>query len=411
MNTRKKIIYTLRSADKDSVERLMEEAAKKEEIFAKIMERSGKDGEYTDVAEGTEHYSRRRGIIQTASAAAASVLLVAGIGGAVHFLRSGRGDADNNMGDSNVTADVTINTSYSADEQSSYNIEVTTAGVTSDNTDVTTVAGTDTVTGTADGTTTEAAEKTTETTTTTEVTTAAGEQTDKNAAGEQLREKCISAVYGYERFSADFTLSEVSEAGSLYLRREGTIKIDNPSMTGELSYKHYVSDGRLQRTERYYCLNDKCVNAIDYGDRGLLARITDMSSELEAGGIKDRVFFKEYSGLNQFTRENMKDSQWEVTGERYENGRKIVSAVINYTGNGSGTSFTADFDDETSVCLAYDKYLDGVLTESFRTSGHRFGDEAGAPLTEHEVKMFLENNGYDSNMASGFSDYGIDDLN
>ena len=73
MNTRKKIIYTLRRADKDSVERLMEEAAKKEEIFAKIMERSGKDGEYTDVAEGTEHYSRRRGIIQTASAAAASV--------------------------------------------------------------------------------------------------------------------------------------------------------------------------------------------------------------------------------------------------------------------------------------------------------------------------------------------------
>jgi hypothetical protein len=136
-----------------------------------------------------------------------------------------------------------------------------------------------------------------------------------------------------------------------------------------------------------------------------------MSYELEAGGIKDRVYFNEYAGLNQFTKENMKDSQWEVTGERYENGRKIVSAEINYTGAGSGTSLTADFDYETGVCLSYDKYLNGKLTESFRTLGHRFGDEAEVPLTEHEVKMFLENNGYDSNMATGFSDYGIDDLN
>jgi hypothetical protein len=42
MNTRKKIIYTLRSADKASVERLMSEAAKKDEIFAKARERAEK---------------------------------------------------------------------------------------------------------------------------------------------------------------------------------------------------------------------------------------------------------------------------------------------------------------------------------------------------------------------------------
>ena len=78
MNTKKKIIYTLRSADKDSVEKLMADAAKKEEIFARIKERTEKDSEYTDVAEGVEKYSRRMKISHTASAAAASLLLIAG---------------------------------------------------------------------------------------------------------------------------------------------------------------------------------------------------------------------------------------------------------------------------------------------------------------------------------------------
>ena len=54
MNSKKKIIETLKKADKASVERLMEEQTRKEAVFARVQRKAADHNEYTDVAEGVE---------------------------------------------------------------------------------------------------------------------------------------------------------------------------------------------------------------------------------------------------------------------------------------------------------------------------------------------------------------------
>ena len=419
MNTRKKIINTLRSADKASVERLMAEAAKKDEIFAKVMERAGKDNEnaeYTDVAEGAEQYNRRMSIVHTASAAAASVLLVAGVWGAVHLLKSGKGPIDHHVGDNNMTIDITDNNNNATAEDTTKNTGTTTANVTSANGNVTIVTVTGTATGTADGTAKGTDGKTTETTTTTadsgntEVTTAAeAQQPEQKETGEQLRDKCISAVYNYDRFSADFIFSSTLNGSALYPQIIGKIKLDNSAMTGELYQERYVTGDRLYCTEYHCYLNDKFAFAADYGNDILDARITDMSRELPEGSIFDRVYLKGYYGLSTFTEDKMNGTRWEITGEKNENGRNIKTVNI-YNEGESSPAIIAEIDTETGLCLAYEKYENGRITESLTTTDVRFGRDAYDPMTEHEVKELFESK-YEPGMKDIYTDYQISDLN
>ena len=410
MNTRKKIINTLRSADKASVERLMAEAAKKDEIFAKVMERAEKENESTDVAEGAEPYNRRMSIVHSASAAAASLLLVAGIWGASHLLKNNNGLIDQHVGENNMTIDITDNNNVATDENTSKNTKTTTTSIASANENMTSV----TATFKADGTANENAGKTTETTTTTndntEVTTIAeAQQPEQKETVEQLREKCINSVYNYDNFSADYKLYSLTNDGSDYfLKNEGTLKIDNSSMTGEFERTIYVSDGRTYSVERYFFLNDKLVYACDLGKGGLDARITNTSTELPSG--IDRVYFKDYNGLSIFSEKNLNNTRWEVTGESNENGRNVTSVTIYYDGSDSSTVVKADIDTDTGICLAYEKYVNDKITERLETSNCRFGNGADTPKNNHEVKEFLENNNYESNLNEDLSDYTISDL-
>ena len=439
MNTRKKIIYTLRSADKASVERLMSEAAKMDEVFAKARERAEKgDGyteaakkdeisekagepaekgsEYTEVTEGTEQYNPKIKIFHTASTAAASVLLVAGIWGAVHLLKNDHANFEHHIGNNNITDSFTISEAKTSHDENSpeNNANVTTVTITG-KTDVSPGAA---VTTNAEGSGTSESVSSTTTVTTTAAnekpdvqTTTEAKPTDSNVSGEYIRDKSVNSVYNYNSFSADFTLNKKRDNSPLYRYSEGTIKIDNSSMTGEMDQTIYASDGRFYCDERHYYLNDKFVYAGDYGGGNVMARITDMRNELPSDSVFDRVYYKEYAGFSQFTSGNLNDSVWEVTGERTENGRKIVSVNVRYDGDSSGSSFTADIDAETGICLAYDRYLDNELIESFRVTDIRFDNEAAAPPDSHEVREFLENNGYASGMLENFSDYSISDLN
>ena len=441
MNTRKKIIKTLRSADKASVEKLMAEAAKKDEIFAKVIKHAEKDNEYTDVAVGTEQYNRRMSIVHSASVTAASVLLVVGIWGAVHLLNSSRLEYFNHhVGDSNITMDITDNNDNVKTDNTSKHTETTTTNVTSANEKITTVNATTTIT--ADGNTTDTNNKTLETTTATtstnenikeNITTASVQQSEQNETGEQLHVKCINAVYNYDKFSADFTVSRGSEEYPIHLCYAGNIKIDNTSMTGEMFQKRLASDGHLYCDERHYYLNDKYVYASDNGEGGLLTKINNMSKKLYTGDIYDRVYYTDYAGFH-FIRKNIENEQrkpygnerrnetpWEITDERYESGRMIASVKGSYEEMyDRGVSpvqhekftFTADIDIETGVCLAFDVFLNGeLLIESFKATNFKFDEEAESPLTSIEVRAFLDENGYDMDTLDKFSDYQISDIN
>ncbi len=411
MNTRKKIIYTLRSADKASVERLMSEAAKKDEIFAKARERAEKSDGYTDVAEGAEQYNPKIRIFRTASAAAASVLLAAGVWCAVHLLKNNHLSFEDNIGNSNITEGFTVSEGKTAlnENSSENNAKVSTVTITGK----TTASSDAAVTTNAEGSRTSevASSETTaangdnDLQTTTEV-----KPTESNMSGDQIRDKCIGAVYNYDSFSANFTLSKLKDGNWFYRYSEGTIKLDNNSMNGEMYQRIYTSDGRFYCDERQYYLNDKLVYAGDYGEGVLIAKITDIRNELPSDGIFDRVWYKDYAGLSQFTSDDLNDSVWEITGERTENGRKVVSVKVRYDGENSASSFIADIDAETGICLTYDRYLADELVESFRATNVKFNNEADTPPNSHEVREFLENSGYAAGMLENFSDYRISDL-
>jgi hypothetical protein len=273
------------------------------------------------------------------------------------------------------------------------------------------------VTTNAEGSvTSEAASSANEVTTTAEngdnnvSTTTEAKPTEADLSGDQIRDKCIGSVYNYDSFSADFTLSKVKDGNWLYRYSEGTIKLDNSSMNGEMYQRIYTSDGRFYCDERQYYLNDKFVYAGDHGEGVLIAKITDIRNELPSDGISDRVWYKDYTGLSRFTSGSLNGSVWELTGERNENGRKILSVKARYEGDNSASSFTADIDADTGICLAYDRYLENELVESFRTENVKFNNEADTPPNSHEVREFLENNGYASGMLENFSDYKISDL-
>ncbi|WP_295088392.1 hypothetical protein [Ruminococcus sp.] len=441
MNTRKKIINTLRSADKASVERLMAEAAKKNEIFTKVIEYTEKGNEYTDIAVGTEQYNRRMSLFHSASATAASLLLVAGVWGAVHLLKNSNGLIDHHAGDSNMTIDITDNNNNATAEHTSKNTKTTTTHVTSANENTTTATAMAMIT--SDGTTTETDSIITETTTIIITTstydnneevmiTAEAQQHEQKETGEQLHERCINSVYNYDKFSADFTVSRGSEKYPIHLCYAGNIKINNATMTGEMFQKRLASDGHLYCDERHYYLNDKYVYASDNGEGGLLTKINSMSKKLYTGDIDDRVYYTDYAGFH-FIRKNIENERrkpygterrnetpWEITDERYENGRTIASVKGSYEEmydrgispvQHENFTFTADIDVETGVCLAFDVYLKGeLLIESFKATNFKFNDEAETPLTSEEVKAFLDENGYDMNTIDKFSDYQISDI-
>lgn len=88
MNSKKKIIETLKKADKASVERLMEEQARKEAVFARVQRKAADHNEYTDVAEGVEKYERKINMTRIISAAAAMVVVLGAIGGGAYLRRN-----------------------------------------------------------------------------------------------------------------------------------------------------------------------------------------------------------------------------------------------------------------------------------------------------------------------------------
>lgn len=113
MNNKKKIIDTLRSADKASVEKLMAEEAKKNEIFAKAQRRANiEQTEYADSVSGVEKYERRISMFKIASIASAVVLLIGSIGGGAYmFKKNGKPNMPEPvLNEATTNPTVTVNT-------------------------------------------------------------------------------------------------------------------------------------------------------------------------------------------------------------------------------------------------------------------------------------------------------------
>ena len=245
-------------------------------------------------------------------------------------------------------------------------------------------------------------------------------------SGDFLRERSLNATHYYDKFSADWTSSRKTnygdENGPFYDETNGTIKIDNKTMTGEFNRTEYGSDGIPYDYTHYYFLNNIYITADDYIGTEYIAshkgaEYKSIDNEFLWWWTKpDRVFFEYYGGFRYICMDNgrkrkydeiddiINESEWSITGERYENGRRIASVSFSYEqlheGQYEPMIITADVDAETGIWLANELYYmtdsgeKGMLHSSFKATNYKFDEEAEVPMTADEVMTYLDENDY-----------------
>ena len=268
------------------------------------------------------------------------------------------------------------------------------------------------------------------------VTTEPHDDVPDELTGEWLRERCLNATHYYDRFSADIYSFHAMYGYNLSdWESNGTVKIDNTAMNGEM-YEEMSSPEREVWDRTYNILlnniyvytNQNDIAAQNQNDEGKHCRIESVDEYYKSESFKpDRPVLSDclnFAGLgDKKVREDgiediKNETPWTITGERYENGRRIASISYSFEqlreGKYEPRYVTADIDAETGVCFAYETrtdheyYGNGYLIESFRAANYKFDDEAEAPMTASEVREYLDSNGYEADEYS--SDYKVENI-
>lgn len=363
MNNKKKIIKTLRSADKASVEKLMAEEAKKNEIFAKAQRKANiEQSEYTYSVSGVEKYERRITMTRIISIAASVVLMTGIIGGGAYLM---------NKAPKNPESE-------------------TLASVTEPET--TTIAAT-----TAANTVTTTTEQTTE------------EQNNKlSVTKEELIEKAKdnNCVNNFDKFSADYTVL-INERREFHTEPEthtGKLYLNEAEMTASATDELYVNEKCISKSliaimDNKYIAAEESWAETDYVNGGYKFLEAPEKYYYVKDENSDKVFVTP-CGRNMeidiSTPEN-----WEITGEKAENGRKIISVSgirkenNNYEGVYREFNYTGEIDTETGITLSYEEYdSDGNNTYSYKLTNYKFNDEAVEFRTAADIISEIKNGGY-----------------
>ncbi len=363
MNNKKKIIDTLRSADKASVEKLMAEEAKKNEIFAKAQRRANiEQSEYAYSVSGVEKYERRISMTRIISIAASVVLVTGFIGGGAYLMNKSPKHPE-----SETIATVTES-------------------------ETTTVADT-----TAANAVTTTTEQTTE------------EQNNKfSVTKEELIEKIKdnNSVNYFDKFSADYTIwmNERLEYHKEPETLTGKIYIDEVAMTASETEEIYVNDKLKNKTlcavkDKYFYQADEVWTETDFVNGGYKFLETPEKYYYVKDNNSDKVFVT--PGGRSVNIDVYAPENWEITGERTENGRKIVSVSgvqkgdNNYAGIYRELTYTGEVDAATGITLSYVEYdSDGNNTCSYKMTNYKFDDDAVEFRTAADIISEIENGGY-----------------
>ena len=254
--------------------------------------------------------------------------------------------------------------------------------------------------------------------------------------GEFLRERSLGATHYYDRFSGAFTAEMFSYQTAGYVTYNGTVKIDNTTMTGECEHSYTVESDYNWYTDRCYFLNNIYIEAHEYDEERYKeyqptnSKFYDVNyTESEFDYYKnkpDRVMLPDFGGLYYINLDNTRiqyndieairnESDWTITGQKTENGRMIASVSFSYEqlheGQYTSRNVTADIDVETGIWLAYEVYApedefggQDTPIEKFTMTDYRFDDEAETPMTAEEVNSYLNDNGFTTDGASMLTD-------
>lgn len=255
------------------------------------------------------------------------------------------------------------------------------------------------------------------------VTTEPHDDVPDELTGEFLRERSLNATHYYDKFSADIhTFHAIYGQNLGDWETNGTVKIDNTVMNGEM-YEEMYSDERepWDRTYKiflnniYVYVNQNDIAAQNQHDEGKYCNIESVDTHYKwykskpdrpvLSGCLNFVDFEISKVSKDGIESIINETPWTVTGERYENGRRIASVSFSYEqlreGKYEPRYITADIDAETGLWLAYELRTDheyfgnGYLLESFKATNYKFNDEAEAPMTSDEVYKYLDDNGYE----------------
>ena len=414
MNNNKKIINTLRNADKDSVEKLMAEETKKNEIFAKIQRKANiEKSKYADNVSGVEKYDRRISMIRIASIAASAILITGSVGGGAAYIMNNKKPVKpvpNPMQSSTATT-----------------TEAETPSVTEAATEAMTTGVVETATKTTDvvETATKATSITDTATKTTSISEAITPSAETDASNEDEKHYSVTkediiqkadsfyCVNYFDKFSADYTVI-INERREFHTEPEtliGKIYLDETDLTASATVERYANDKRLSKSliaimDNYYYNAEESWAETDYTNGGYIFHETPNKNYWVNDQNTDKVFLNPWGrniDIDIYAPEN-----WNITGERTENGRKIVSISgahkgdNNYEGVYCELPFTGEVDAETGMILSYDEYdSNGNNTYSYRLTNYKFNDEAVEFRTAGDMISEIKNGGY----VQEFSNY------
>lgn len=272
------------------------------------------------------------------------------------------------------------------------------------------------------------------------VTAEAHNDVPEELTGEWLRERCLNATHYYDKFSADYHSFHATYGQNLGDWEEnGTVKIDNTAMNGEMYNERSETDNEpYDRTYRIFLNNiyvytdQNDIAAQNNNNEGKYCCITSTDTEYgksEYAEAPDRVFFDDFGAFYYITLNKRRTytvegdstvnvTEWTITDDRYENGRRTVSVSFSYDLLKEGTYITyyvnADIDAETGLWTNFEIhsgkeiYGENKLLSRFTLTNIRFDDEAEAPMTAAEVRDYLDSNGYKADENT--SEYKVENI-
>ncbi|MCR5600979.1 MAG: hypothetical protein K6G33_09610 [Ruminococcus sp.] len=410
MNSRKKIVDTLKKADKASVEKFLAEESKKNEIFEKARRRANiEKNEYTDVVNGVEKYERRISMTRIASIAAAAVIMAGSIGGGAYLFGNNK----------NIEPDGNSNKASLTTESSTSDEELSTTYVSSKANATTKVSvGSTTVVSTVT-TAVSAAANNAVTVTGTNAAVSGGDNVQTSnwsVSKEELLNRMINSRNNYDKFSSDFTMTDDSKVEWDPYGNKWTGSVYFDRTTGRawcISDEFFLANGEKERTDIAYVSGayrlagtEYCSHA-EYDHNTLSFKIVNDEPADKKYIVSEAIDYKGCGFLNNLVFTGIDDrkiedtSYWNITGERNENGRKIITisgsygSSENYRGEYEEHSFIVDVDAETGIWLNMNfNNLTNGTHRVYTSVNYKFGNDAESPITPDELRELLDREGY-----------------
>ena len=213
--------------------------------------------------------------------------------------------------------------------------------------------------------------------------------------------KCVNY---FDKFSADYTVL-INEGGEFYSEPStvtGKFYLDEVGASASRTSEQYVNGKCISKSlmaikdNLYYDAKEEWAET-DYSNGGFIFLETPKKNCWVKDNNSDKVFLLPGGReLDVYNPEN-----WEITGERIENGRKIVliSGVQkgdnNYEGVYRERTYTAEADAATGVILSYEERdREGNITFSYKTTNYRFDDDAVEFKSAADIINEIKNSGF-----------------